>query len=132
MGETKKCRILFMDDDKDIRNIITQMLQMEGFFVKAAENGEEALDIFMESRKERQDFDILVLDLSVKGGMGGKETLEEIRKMDPRVRAILSTGYNYDPVTMDYKEHGFSAVISKPYKFEDLTEMIEREVGLSG
>ncbi|HDG67775.1 MAG TPA: response regulator [candidate division Zixibacteria bacterium] len=121
----RKGKILFMDDDSQIRNVVKQLLESAGHTVIPAENGEEAVRKYFEHKELGEPFDLLILDLTVPGGMGGKETMEEIRKKDPDVKAIVSSGYSNDPIMAYPEKYGFSAVIQKPYRINQMLKTID-------
>jgi CheY-like chemotaxis protein len=117
-------RILFMDDDDDIRDIIPEMLRESGYEVQTAVNGEEAVRKYLRGIKEKRPFHVVILDLSVRGGMGGKETIEKIRDINPDVKALISSGFSHDPVVDRFEEFGFRGKVNKPYLFEELLKTI--------
>lgn len=120
-----KGRVLVMDDEEFIRKSIKKMLKRLGYEVEVAIDGEEAIELFKHSRMNGSAFDVLIIDLTIPGGMGGKETLENLQEIDPDVRAIVSSGYSNDPVMANYEDHGFSGILSKPYKITDLSQVLE-------
>jgi DNA-binding NarL/FixJ family response regulator len=87
--------------------------------VDFARNGEEAIALYQE-----RAYDVVMLDLTIPGGMGGKETIKELLKIDPNVKAIVSSGYSSDPIMGEYQQYGFKDVIAKPYGIEELGEVI--------
>jgi CheY-like chemotaxis protein len=103
------------------------MLERLGFDVVGARDGDEAVVLFARSRGEGPPFDAVILDLTVPGGMGGQEAMRRLRELDPRVRAIVSSGYSNDPVMASFRDHGFAGVIAKPCRMEELGEAL-REV----
>lgn len=113
-------RILAMDDDEMIRDLLSQMLDCLHCQTVVAQSGEEAIALYEKALGEKQPFDGVILDLTVRGGMGGKEAMKAIREMDPKARALLSSGYPNDPVMADHRRWGFKGVIAKPYQMEDL------------
>ncbi len=117
-------RILYMDDDTMILRFAKKSLEYMGYRIDFAEKGEEALELYKKAMKEEDLYNCVVLDLTVPGGMGGRETLAELRKLDPDVRAIVSSGYSNDPVMAHYRENGFQGVVVKPYRIEELSETI--------
>lgn len=123
ISEKKASRkILLMDDEAEIRESLKELLENFGYEVTTCENGEKALEIY----KEQGPFDIVILDLTVPGKYDGVQTLQEIRKIDPTVNAILATGYAYKSEAMDPKEHGFKGILIKPFSIESLLEMLNK------
>ncbi len=113
-------KILIMDDDEVVRQVGAEMLILLGYEVVESKDGEEALEKYREALQSSTPFDTVILDLTVPGRMGGKETIAGLRKMDPKVKAIVSSGYSHDPIMADFRNYGFSGVIPKPYSFEKL------------
>ena len=116
-------RILVMDDEGSILDMVGDILGYHGYEVDFAYNGEEALSMY-----DKGKYDAVILDLTIPGGMGGKETMKALLKADPEVKAIVSSGYSSDPIMSDYKNHGFKDVIAKPYKIEELGEVVQRVI----
>jgi PAS domain S-box-containing protein len=117
-------KILIMDDDQAVLKIATQMLNMMGFKTETATNGQEAVTLYKKAQKDGRPFGAVLLDLTIPGGMGGKETVKQLVQIDPEVKAIVSSGYANDPIMADYKSFGFSSVVSKPYDIEKLGEAL--------
>ncbi len=117
-------RILVMDDEEMIRDMVFDFLGEIGYEVVTAEDGAEAIALYKEARKSGKDFDAVILDLTVPGGLGGKEALKGLVEIDPGVKAIASSGYHGDPVMANFKDFGFSNAIAKPYKIEDLNGVL--------
>jgi PAS domain S-box-containing protein len=117
-------KILIMDDDQAVLEIATQMLNMMGFKTETATNGQEAVALYKKAQKDGRPFGVVMLDLTIPGGMGGKETMKQLVHIDPGVKAIVSSGYANDPIMADYKSFGFSSVVSKPYNIEKLGEAL--------
>jgi len=115
-----------MDDEDLILDITKKMLNRMGYKVETAKNGEETIALYKEAMEKGARFDCVIMDLTIPGGMGGKETLRILKEYDPGVTAIVSSGYSNDPVMSKYKEYGFAGVSEKPYSFEDLRKEIER------
>jgi signal transduction histidine kinase/CheY-like chemotaxis protein len=122
-------RVLLMDDEESIRRIATIVMRRLGLEVTTACDGEEALRYFREARSSGQPFDLVILDLTIPGGMGGKDTMEAIREMDTEVPAIVSSGYSSDPVMSDFKRYGFTAMVPKPYEVDQLSTAIRQILG---
>jgi len=123
---TGKGRILIMDDEKIVRKAVGGMLGRLGYTVEFAENGEEAITKYEEAKNSGNPFDTVILDLTVPGGMGGKKAIEKLLKIDPDVKAIVSSGYSNDPVMANYEKHGFRAVVAKPFDLKELNEAIKK------
>ena len=122
--------ILLMDDEQLIRNVAGKMLQSFGYEVVYARDGGEAIDEYRKCIESGQAFDAVILDLTVPGGMGGKDTIKELIKIDPSVKAIVSTGYSNDPVMSDFQSYGFVDYVPKPYKAKELAEVVGRVVSV--
>ncbi len=126
-----KGRVLLMDDEEMVRNVGGDILAHVGYEVEFAKDGDEALEVYRKSFESGIRFDIVILDLTVPGGMGGKETIRAIKEMDPQVKAIASSGYYDDPVMARFGDYGFANVIPKPYKGTELSKIVY-EVLMSG
>jgi PAS domain S-box-containing protein len=118
-------RALVMDDEKTIRTLVRQMLHRLGYEVVLTEEGEEAVQAYRDRLASRSGFDLVILDLTVPGGMGGREALARLRELDPHVVAVVSSGYATDPIMADFERHGFSAAMVKPYSLRELRETLE-------
>jgi CheY-like chemotaxis protein len=119
-----KGRVLFMDDEESIRQMATFLLRRFGFEVVCATDGSEAVKRYREALEADAPFALVIMDLTVPGGMGGREALTQLRQIDPKVRAIVSSGYSSDPVLANYREHGFCGVAAKPYELGDLARVL--------
>lgn len=119
-------RILLMDDEERIVKLSSLMLQRLGYEVEFAESGEEAIERFRSAMQCGAPFDGVILDLTVRGGMGGSETIRHLQKIDPAVKALVSSGYSNSPVMTDPARYGFCDVIVKPYDLETLGESLYR------
>ncbi|MBN2362744.1 PAS domain S-box protein [candidate division WOR-3 bacterium] len=122
-----KANILLMDDEEMIRKVTSKMLEELGYRVETARNGEEAISKFREPGEN--PFDLIILDLTVQGGMGGKETVREIRKINPSVKALVSSGYSNDLALSNFSEFGFDNYLVKPFTLSDLSEKITETLG---
>ena len=114
-----------MDDEQMLQRVLGQMLDRLGYETAVTGCGEEALLEYLNARKSGRPFDAVILDLTVQGGMGGKETIQALREMDLSVKAIVSSGYGGDPVMADWFKWGFRAMIPKPYRMRDLARTLE-------
>jgi PAS domain S-box-containing protein len=119
-----KGRILVMDDQPSLRKIVGRMLENLGYESEVAEDGAEAIRKVEEAQKTEKPFDAVILDLTVPGGMGGKEVIKKILDMDPELKAIVSSGYSDDPVLSNFQEYGFRGVIPKPFESQSLGKVL--------
>jgi nitrogen-specific signal transduction histidine kinase/CheY-like chemotaxis protein len=118
-------RVLLMDDDEAIRGAAEALLEHIGFEAVVVGDGELALREYAAAREAGRPFDLVILDLTVPGGMGGRETMEKLLQMDPQVRALVSSGYSSDPVLAHYRAHSFVGMVAKPYDIAELTSAIQ-------
>ncbi len=116
--------ILLMDDDAEVGEVATGMLTRLGHSVVLVSDGQDVLEKYEESQVNRTPFDLYILDLTVPGGMGGREALQALKKKDPEIKALVSSGYAHDPVMANYKEFGFRGVVAKPYTFGEMKSAI--------
>jgi two-component system, cell cycle sensor histidine kinase and response regulator CckA len=117
-------RILVMDDEEIVRKVAAALLRTLGYEVEVAEDGESALVKYREARAAGRPFDVVILDLTIRGGKGGAETLRELLKIDPGVKAVVSSGYSDDEVVATYRQHGFCSFLKKPYDIEELGRVL--------
>lgn len=121
-----KGNILVMDDEMMIRELALEMLRVIGYGTAVAEDGAEAVRLFKEARETGSSFDAVIMDLTVPGGMGGKEAVQKLIEIDSKAKVIASSGYSNDPVMSEYKKYGFVDVIAKPYRIKELSEVLHR------
>ena len=114
-----------MDDEEDVRTSTGAALGRLGYTVVLVESGAKAIEIFCQSADEGRPFDVVILDLTVHSGAGGKETVSRLKRIDPSVKAVVSSGYANDAVMTEYAEFGFSGKLAKPYTMEDLGRVIK-------
>lgn len=125
---TGEGRILVMDDERYIRDIVTKMLSSIGYTVTVAVDGNEAIELYEEARNSGNPYDAVILDLTIPGGMGGKETVQKLLEIDPEVKAVVSSGYSNDPIMADFKQYGFRGVITKPYEIKQLSDILHEVI----
>jgi PAS domain S-box-containing protein len=121
-------RLLVMDDEEIILQSTEEFLGDLGYEVDSAKDGAEAIALYQKALKEHTRYAAVIMDLTIPGGMGGKEAIGNLRKIDPEIRAIVSSGYSEDPVMATFREHGFSGVLAKPFKFEELAHLLEEVI----
>ncbi|MEO7598784.1 MAG: ATP-binding protein [Opitutus sp.] len=119
-------RILFMDDDPEIRRLGLAMLTRLGYQAKSVSDGVEAITEYRKTFGTAAAFDLVVLDLTVQGGMGGCDAVEKLHAFDPNVRAVVSSGYSNDEVLSNYRHHGFCGIVSKPYETAALAAVLNQ------
>jgi PAS domain S-box-containing protein len=122
----KKCRILVMDDEEQVRNVVEAMLRTMGHEVLLAKDGEEAQLVYQEAMNHGAPVELVIMDLTIPGGMGGKEAVHKILAFDPEAKVIVSSGYSNDPVMANFKDYGFCSAIVKPYKMAELAKAISQ------
>jgi two-component system cell cycle sensor histidine kinase/response regulator CckA len=119
-------KILLMDDEEMIRDFGKELLVNLGYEIELASDGEEAVRLFQAAQKSGEPFDAVLMDITVPGGMDGKEAIQEILKIDPDIKAIVSSGYAKDPIMSNYKKYGFTGVVPKPYNAEEMSRELNR------
>jgi PAS domain S-box-containing protein len=117
-------RVLIMDDEAHITSLLEKMLTELGYRVVTTARGEEAIEAAREGVEKGTPFDLAIMDLTVPGGMGGAETMKRIHEIMPGITGIVSSGYSNDPILANYRDYGFSAVLEKPYRYEDLKKVL--------
>ena len=123
LGDTQQLNILIMDDEEMVQGVTKAMLTKLGHRVLIAKDGHEAIEVY----KENQNLiDLIIMDLTIPGGMGGKEAAEKIQKINPDAKMIVASGYSNDPVLADYKRYGFCASLRKPFQFHELNQVISK------
>jgi CheY-like chemotaxis protein len=113
-------RLLILDDDSDIRTLVSEAANALSLEVTCVATTAEAVAAFREAQAEGRPFRVAMLDLTIRGESGGKQALRQLRALDPDLRAIVASGYSADPVLVDPGRHGFDAVLTKPFRLEEL------------
>jgi CheY-like chemotaxis protein len=113
-------RVLVMDDEDDLRKLMIDILKASGIDAEGARDGGEVLRAYRAARDAGRPFDVLVLDLTVRAGMGGEATFKELRKIDPTVRAIVISGYTGSCILSEWRAHGFCGAVQKPFSLDTL------------
>ena len=119
-----KGRIILMDDEDMVRKVTSQMLRQLGYHVDGASDGVEVIELYRKAKEGGKPYDVVIMDLTIPGGMGGRECVEKLHAIDPEAKAIVTSGYSDDPVMAEHERFGFSGVISKPWKIESLSEAL--------
>lgn len=114
-------RILVMDDDRMVRDVMKRMLVTLGHEVETARNGEDALLLHRARKDSGKGFDIVIADLTVHEGMSGVETLRKVKTVDPTIKAVICSGYSNDLLLANYRKNGFDAILKKPFTMEQLS-----------
>lgn len=117
-----------MDDEDIIRLIVGTMLEELGYYEEFVEECKKAVERYRSAMQSGRPFDAAIIDLTIRGNMGGTDCIKHLRAVDPGVRAIVSSGYSDDPVMSNYRELGFRGVITKPYRIEDLSEILYKTI----
>lgn len=117
-------RILLMDDQKMVRETAGAILTELGFQVDCVSEGSRAVEMYVKARESSNPFDVVILDLTIPDGMGGMETIQELLKIDPDVKAIVSSGYSNASIMSDYSSYGFSGVMTKPYSIDQVSDLL--------
>jgi PAS domain S-box-containing protein len=121
----KKCRVLVMDDESVVRVVAGELLRELGHEAEFAEHGDAAIEKYRRAKADGRPFDIVILDLTIRGGKGGAETLRELLEIDPGMKAIVSSGYSDDEVVATYRQHGFRSFLKKPYDMKELGKILD-------
>ena len=120
-----KARILIMDDEEIIQDVLKNMLEFLGYEAEVASDGVQAIEMYRTAMEASNPFNAVIMDLTIPGGKGGRETVKDLIALGPGAKAIVSSGYSTDPAVVNFREHGFVGVISKPFKIEDLSSVLK-------
>jgi len=119
-------KIMIMDDEEMIRSLAERALSRSGYEVVLAEDGNEAVRLYQKAKEDGTPIDLIIMDLTIPGGMGGRDAVKEIHKIDPEAKVIVSSGYSNDPVMADFGEYGFCAAMVKPFQIRELRECVSK------
>ena len=117
-------RFLIMDDEQDIREITAGAIREIGGDADCVADGATALRLYREAKEQGRPYELVILDLTIRGGMGGKETNELLHEIDPTVKTIVMSGYSNDLIMADCRKYGFSAMIAKPFAIAGFTRAV--------
>jgi PAS domain S-box-containing protein len=123
-AQKKIARIMVMDDDRMLRELAKAQLRSLGHETVLVADGEAAITTYKQLQKNGNPVDLVIMDLTIPGGMGGKEAAQLILKDDPRAKLIVASGYSNDPVLAEYKQYGFRAAVAKPFSLKELSRAI--------
>ena len=123
-------RVLIMDDEEQVRGIVGEMLTHLGYEPGYANDGSEAVELYQKAMQNATPYDAVIIDLTIPGGMGGKEAIVKLLQIDPGVKAIVSSGYSNDPVMAEHAVYGFSGVVTKPFDIEQLSKVLHHTISV--
>jgi CheY-like chemotaxis protein len=118
--------VLVLEDEEVVSKAVARMLKELGYTFEITDDGNETVRRYAEEQAAGRPFDLVIMDLTIPGGLGGKEAVAQLRKLAPDAPVIVSSGYSDEAVMADYKAYGFDAVLPKPYKYEELAELLSR------
>jgi DNA-binding NtrC family response regulator len=125
---SRKGKVLVMDDEKMILDVTCEILAFLNYEVISAKDGQTAIDLYKKEKAAGVPFDLVILDLSVPTGLGGKETIEQLKIADPAVKAVVSSGYTNDPVVENFSNYGFCEKLTKPYNINEIKNILEKVI----
>ena len=128
--KTASLRILLLEDDLLVRDLLRRTLESAKFEVHETGDGKDTLRLYQEAMQTGKPYDIVILDLTIPDGMCGRETMMHLRRIDPHLLAIVSSGYKDDPVMQDSAAYGFAAALPKPYQREALIQLVNSVLAL--
>jgi CheY-like chemotaxis protein len=125
-GVSHKTSILVMDDEQMILDLAKAILEELSYNVTTCVNGEEAVALYKTALESGTPYSVVIMDLTIPGGMGGKETAEQILAIDPHACLIVSSGYSNDPIVSDFRRFGFASAVIKPYGVVEISGVLNR------
>jgi CheY-like chemotaxis protein len=120
-----KGKVLLVDDEEIILDVSREVLQFLGYDAAFVKEGASAVELYKQEKEAGRPFDLVIIDLTIPGGMGGRETIEKLRNYDPNVKAVVSSGYANDPLVQDFASYGFSGRLTKPYRINEMKALLE-------
>lgn len=127
--DDKKGTILIMDDEEMVCEIAGQMFEYLEYDVVITNDGADAIHVYQERFEQGNPFDMVVMDLNIPGGIGGKEAVKDILKIDPNAKVVVSSGYSTDPLMINFAENGFSGVLAKPFEVAAVEGLLKDMLG---
>ncbi|HUL01543.1 MAG TPA: ATP-binding protein [Nitrospirota bacterium] len=129
IAPTRFGKILIMDDEETIRTVACSLVKALGHSAETASHGKEAIEKYQAALQSGESFDIVILDITVRDGMGGAEAIRKLLEIDPNVKAVVMSGYSHDADVSRYLVHGFKAFLKKPYNVDQLQEVLNTLLG---
>jgi CheY-like chemotaxis protein len=123
-----KGKVLLVDDEEIILDVSREVLRFLGYDGSFAKEGGAAIELYKQGKESGQPFDLVIIDLTIPEGMGGRELIEKLISYDPGVKAIVSSGYTNDPVMQDYASYGFAGSLPKPYRINEMKALLEHMI----
>ncbi len=114
-----------MDDEEIILDVSREVLRFLEYDAAFAKEGASAIELYKQEKEAGRPFDLVIIDLTIPEGMGGREAIEKLRSYDPGVKAVVSSGYTNDPVMQDFTRYGFSGRLTKPYRINEMKTLLE-------
>ena len=122
-------RLEIEDDEELVRSSVRAILGSYEYDIDTARDGEEALEIYTEARDSEEPINVTLMDLTIQGGMDGKESIAELKPLDPDAKAIVCSGASSDPIMVNFRDHGFNGAIRKPFHPDELNELLIELIG---
>jgi PAS domain S-box-containing protein len=119
-----KGKILVLEDEEIVRDVLVNMLNKIGYEVTAVIDGAEAVELYKKAKDTTASYDVVIMDLTIPGGMGGQEAVGKLLEIDPGAKAIASSGYSEGSVMVDFRKQGFSGFVAKPYNIQELSTLV--------
>jgi CheY-like chemotaxis protein len=121
-------KVLIMDDEQIVRDLTREMLSRIGYQVRVARSSDESIELYKDARERGRPFDVVIMDLTIPGEMGGRKAVGKLIEIDPAVKVIVSSGYSSDPIMSDFSNYGFCRAIAKPYKIKELSRILHEVI----
>jgi len=125
VAEVKPGKVLVMDDEEAVGQLVVMILATAGYEAVVARDGREALEMYQKYKESGDPVSVVIMDLTIPGGMGGEETIGELLAIDPDARAIVASGYANDPVMAKYRDYGFVGMLSKPFDMKNIIKAVK-------